>query len=706
VFLIASRSIAQIKDISELPGDFKRVQSEFFKIEDEDKQDLNVHDYKVQILKNRVTEIGENLDFLAKKLKIKPDPNLRSSYEFHIKDLDDLVEKLFNTTKDFYVRVQQLFNARITAENTIEKLQERILVVQNLARYDLKKAYIENLRMIQLKLAIVSRKNVELLEGELSNSNIFFQEQLLNDASSLFIVAAPPGSVPEMSRELDLYNAKAFEFTDTDFSPDGILDPEQSQAELKKLVKERANMDDEFKRTKQELEVEIIAMQEVYQNAIKFLQNHEKMKFFKDSVIAEFWVRVKDWPQLEAELKSNFVDRIRYVFREVSRAETYKEEGQEGGATTKKDEPPIYIKIPKILQPYTTILKLYGLPQYSELNPLVIIFISFPLLFGLMFGDVGQGLALMLTGLVIAKLFRARQGYHNLGIVIFWCGIGAVFGGFVYGEVFGYPAIDISIGGVRIFPWYHPFPEPGEIAMFGVGTAMQLLKFTIWIGTFQMSTGLVLRMYNHALIKRFYLIFVDPVPKLFILWDIWLAIQTYGLNIPMFMSAAFLSSLQGILLIGAILVLVFGQLIGKAARVPYLKKKSTAELLGGQSMDLFETFLSFLSNALSYTRIFAMTMVHLGFIFAIRLIADQISHSLGDAEWVYIIAFAIGSALVVALELILVLIQNVRLHFYEFFSKFYKGGGTEFKMLKYDVRFSKLYFDDSERFIIEMPASR
>ncbi len=706
LFLIASRSIAQIKDVSKLPSDFVQVQSELFKIEDEDKQDFNVRDFKIQLLKNKLTEIGENLDFIVKKLKIKPDPKLKSPYEFHTKNLEDLVEKLFNTTKDFYVRVQNLFNAIITAENAIEKLQERIMVLQRLARYDLKKAYLEDLHLIQLKLAIVSRKNAEMLKGELFNGNIFFQEQPLNDTTSLFIIATPPGGVLEMSRKLDLYNANAFEISDVDYSPDDVLDPERSRAELNTLLKERANVDGEFKRTKQELEIEIIAMQEVYQNAIKFLHNHEKMQFSENSVIAEFWVRKEDWPELEAGLKSNFLDRIRYVFNEVNRSETFKEEGQEGDATAKKDEPPTYLKIPKILQPYTTILRLYGLPQYSEINPLLLIAISFPLLFGLMFGDVGQGLALMLTGLVIARLFRARQGYHNLGIIIFWCGLGAVFGGFVYGEVFGYPIINISLGGFRIFPWFHPFPEPGEIAMFGVGTAMQLLKFTIWIGAFQMSTGFLLRIYNYALIKRVYLIFVDPVPKLIILWDIWLAIQTYGLNIPMFMSAAFLSSLQGILLIGAILVLIFGQILGKAVRISYLKKKSTSGLLGGQSMDLFETFLSLLSNALSYTRIFAMTMVHLGFIFAVRLIADQISHSFGDAVWIYVIAFAIGSALVIALELILVLIQNIRLHFYEFFSKFYKGGGTEFKMLKYDIRFSKIYFDNSERFIIEIPASR
>ncbi|MBN2152178.1 MAG: hypothetical protein JW839_12075 [Candidatus Lokiarchaeota archaeon] len=695
-----------MKEISDLPRDFKRVQSEFFKIEDENKQDFDIRDFKIQMMNKKITEIGESLDFIINKLKIKPDPNLKTHYEFHIKDLNDLVEKLFNTTKDLYVKVQQLFNSIITTENAIEALQQRVAVLQGLASFDVQRQYLSGFRLMDVKTVIVGQKNVELFIEELKNAMVFFQEHRLNESSTLFIIAAPQERVPEISRKIDLYNAKVFEFSETDFLPNGVLDSAKSQKDLNTQIENRKRVDAEYKRIKQEIEVEIVAMHEVYMNAVKFLHNHEKMQFYNGFVIAEFWIRFKDWPRLESEIRSTFENRIQYIFREVARSATYKEEGQEAEEQKNIDDPPTYIQIPKILQPYTTVLKLYGLPQYSEINPLLLIFISFPLLFGLMFGDVGQGLALMLAGLAIARLYKKRQGYHNLGIIIFWCGVGAVFGGFVYGDVFGYPIIDVSIGGFRIFPWFHPFPEPGEIALFGVGAAMELLKFTIWIGTFQMSTGFLLRIYNYALIKRRYLIFVDPIPKLVILWDIWLAIQTYGLNITLFMSADFLFSLEGFLLIGAVLILVFGQLLGKAFRIPYLRKKSAGGLLGEQSMNLFETFLSFLSNALSYTRIFAMTMVHLGFIFAVRLIADQISQALGDAVWAFVIAYSIGMALVVALELVLVLIQNIRLHFYEFFSKFYKGGGNEITILKYDVRFSKIYFDDSERFIIELPAAR
>jgi V/A-type H+-transporting ATPase subunit I len=701
LFLIASRSIAQIKEITELPRNLKQMESEMFKIESEDKQDYNVRDFKIHILEKKLTEIGENLDFIIKKLGITSDPKLRTSFEFHVKDLDDLTEKLSNSTRDLYVKIQQLFNNQIANENAIDANREKASVFSAItSNFDFKKQFIDDLKFIDLRLVIINSKNVDLLVGELESNKIFYYDIRLAEPNVLLIIAAQRQAAQELTRKMDLYNAKAFTISNEDFSEEGLPTLDKMRAQLESFRKEKEQLHVDLQQIKQDIGVEIVAMKELYLNAVRFLHNHEKMQFFKDFVIAEFWVRVKDWPHLETELKNAFEERIQYNFHPVERESALIEHGQEGDKKEQAEQPPSFIQIPKILQPYTTILKLYGLPQYSELNPLIFIFFSFPLLFGLMFGDVGQGAVLIPVGLVIAYMMRHRPGYHNLGLIISWCGVGAIVGGLLYGDVFGMPIINLYIGGVKILPVYRPFESSID--------AMALLKFTIWIGTFQMSTGFFLRMYNHALVKHYYLIFVDPIPKLLILWDFWIAIQIYGLNITLFMSPKFLFSMQGIILIGSVLAVVFGQLIGKIMRVPYLRKKGAGGLLGEQAMDIFETFLSFLSNALSYTRIFAMTMVHLGFIFAVNLIAMQVAGVTHMNDWnaVRVIVYSVGNGLVMALELILVIIQNIRLHFYEFFSKFYSGGGKEFSMLKYDVRFSKLFFDDSESFIIAIPNAK
>ena len=71
--------------------------------------------------------------------------------------------------------------------------------------------------------------------------------------------------------------------------------------------------------------------------------------------------------------------------------------------------------------------------NYSELNPAFILFFPIPLLFGLMFGDIGHGICLMGAGLLGAVLFRKNPGTRSFSWIIFYCGIGAIFGG-LYGE--------------------------------------------------------------------------------------------------------------------------------------------------------------------------------------------------------------------------------------------------------------------------------
>ncbi|NMC08100.1 MAG: hypothetical protein GYA24_23040, partial [Candidatus Lokiarchaeota archaeon] len=147
LFLVASRSIAQIKEVSELPRNLKMMEAEMFKIEAEDKQDYNVQDFKIRILEKKLAEIGENLDFIIKKLGIKSDSKLRTSFEFHAKDLDDLTEKLGNTTRELYVKIQQILNDQIVNENAIETMREKKSVFEALTtNFVFKKQFIDDLK--------------------------------------------------------------------------------------------------------------------------------------------------------------------------------------------------------------------------------------------------------------------------------------------------------------------------------------------------------------------------------------------------------------------------------------------------------------------------------------------------------------------------------------------------------------------------------
>lgn len=854
--LLASRYNAEIKDITQQPEDLETLQEEIASTGHGAYQDLSVQESKIRMTEKKLAEVNEHLDYIMKKLDISTATEMKVGYEFHVKDLDDLVEKLLEATGEIYSKVQENFNEQVNNEREIATGRQELAILESLSNFDFKHQVLDDLRFIRVEMVRISEKSADLFKKYLDEEQFYYYETKISEFDYFYIVPISKSVEADFVQKLDLYNARIFELKDEFFTPEGAPDIEGMNAKQQLLLQERKRIEAEMKQLKKEITAEVIAFYELFINTRRFMRYHEKMQFVEDVVISEFWIREADWPLLAPDLDRAFQDRIRYLFTPVKRRDAYQDENE----ATIVEQPPILIKIPKILQPFTTLLKLYGYPRYSELNPLILIFFTFPLLFGIMFGDIGQGFVLMIAGLLFAHHYQKRRGYHNFSIVVFWCGVGALIGGLFYGEIFGigfgitlphfnlpmtligvgigilvvgimfrlgkqygansllytmlfggiflmvlsgfagspsagqltsfvifsrndnnvwtqlytinfipvlagigfgmilgtlFTALGIRnknapvlrnatvVGGVifiagilcgiilqnfgfdvshawllaqralgrilkiepnyiqafTISPLFQPFVTPSPYS--GIGDSIDLFKFSIWVGVILMSIGFLFRAYNDTIRGRKYMILVDVVPKLGILWTMWIVIVIDGLDISYFMSAAFFTSLPGILLIVWIVIFIFGQALAKLApQIEYLQKKSVSGSIGEQSMEFFETFLSFLSNSVSFSRLFAMAMVHAGFMFACNEIALQISN--GGSIILYGILYGVGTGLVMVLELLLVTIQNLRLHFYEFFSKFYDGGGKEFQPLEYDTRFAKLYFDNTERFITDL----
>ncbi len=97
------------------------------------------------------------------------------------------------------------------------------------------------------------------------------------------------------------------------------------------------------------------------------------------------------------------------------------------------DNPPIKLKNHRIFRPFESYVTMYGLPSYDELDPTPLMAITYTLLFGIMFGDVGQGLLVSVIGLLMWKLKKMW-----LGRILVYAGIASTGFGFVYGSVFGF----------------------------------------------------------------------------------------------------------------------------------------------------------------------------------------------------------------------------------------------------------------------------
>jgi V/A-type H+-transporting ATPase subunit I len=148
---------------------------------------------------------------------------------------------------------------------------------------------------------------------------------------------------------------------------------------------------------------------------------------------------------------------------------------------------PVSLRNPGLLGAFEQLVNNYARPRYGEIDPTVLMTVTFPLLFGAMFGDIGQGLVLALFGGVLAAgRVKALKGMAELGKVVVTCGLSAALFGFLYGSFFGFEGEHLPLKSVLgRFIVIEPIHQILEILGIAVGAGLVLL-----------SLGLILNLYN------------------------------------------------------------------------------------------------------------------------------------------------------------------------------------------------------------------
>ena len=311
---------------------------------------------------------------------------------------------------------------------------------------------------------------------------------------------------------------------------------------------------------------------------------------------------------------------------------------------------------------------MYGLPDYREMDPTTFVAVTYFLLFGMMFADVGQGLVLSLVGF----LFMWKMKKMELGKIIGICGFSSAIFGVLLGSVFGFEHWLDGFWG-----WVHektgvPLNEGKLINIEDSNVVQTLIYATIGIGAVLVMCAMLLNIYSKLRQRKFGdalfgqnglagLVFYGSV--------VYAAVNMllFGGSMP---SGAYIW-----LLIVLPLVLIFareplGDLVeGKPDWMP----ESIGDFLMQNFFELFEVLLSYVSNTVSFLRVGAFILVHYGMMTVVFTMAGN---DVGSAK--YIIVIVIGNIIIMALEGLLSGIQALRLEFYEMFSRFYSGDGKPF----------------------------
>jgi V/A-type H+-transporting ATPase subunit I len=324
-----------------------------------------------------------------------------------------------------------------------------------------------------------------------------------------------------------------------------------------------------------------------------------------------------------------------------------------------KDQVPIALSNPGPLRAFQGLVTNYGHPSYGELDPTFLLALTFPLVFGIMFGDVGHGVLLILVGMLLAsRKIRSLRSVSDLGMVLVACGAAATVFGFLYGSIFGFEQVLTPL-------WKRPLEEITDVLLVTVG-----------VGVILLSLGMISNMVNAALAKNWTHLVLghQGLAGLIFYWSMLGLIASVAMpNFPVS------STLLIILLTTASFLLVFGELLFSwLTGEEFSSEDNMGTYLMQAFFELFELVIGLFSNTLSYVRMGAFAVAHGALSLVIFILAEMVGPAHGFGYWVVII---LGNLFVLGFEGMIVGIQTLRLEYYEFFSKFFTGGGMSFSPL-------------------------
>ena len=324
------------------------------------------------------------------------------------------------------------------------------------------------------------------------------------------------------------------------------------------------------------------------------------------------------------------------------------------------------IRVPTLLRnlplvrAFQDVVGLYSLPSYGEIDPSFFVALSFCLFFGFMFGDVGHGLILILGALFLQKKRILKK---SLATVMKSAGTMSVVFGFLYGSVFGLEDVIPAL-------WLSPMKDMGK-----------LLGISIGLGVGMVSLGMVLNMVARYREGDFGRLLFDGggLTGLVFYWSAAGALFAgfAGISLP-FPSWAVSAALVGLLAIMFLRDVLARTLLHQKKGAPGEEEPGFLHFF-----EVLHGLLSFLSNTASFVRLAAFALNHVGLSLAVLMLSEMV-HELPGGLFFKVVILVLGNAVIVALEGLIVFIQTLRLEYYEFFSKFYRGGGKAFHPVRWN----------------------
>lgn len=603
----------------------------------------NPYNEPLQTLRDALTKAGKEITLLSEK---------------ESKAINMSADEAIAYAKDVSAKLREWDASKTQAQAKLAEYEESMEAMGHFVGLNLDLDEISACEYVNVRFGSLPLENLDKLNAYKENPNVIFTPCTADETRQWGLYFAPAANASDVDRIFSgLKFHKVTLETMTGKPEDTVAALRQKRDAEAQIISQadastEALLKSDFDKIQQVYTV--LTEKNVYYSAIC-----RNAAMYDDNFILVGWIPKNDEELIKKELAPFKLVELSF----------------KSGKEVEKHNPPVKIHNPPFFRGYEFYTKMYGMPGSGDIDPTPLVAIVYSILFGIMFGDVGQGACIALIG----YLFMWKAKKMQIGRVLLPCGICSVIFGFFYGSIFGFEE------------WLNPVHQAMGIALnhhagkfievMAADTSPYIIYFTMGMGvvimTICMLINIILQFKNghigeaifgtHGICGLAFYIGVAGLLANLIVGDLCAFIGFNGFS---------LGWLLGMVL--APIVLIF-------FREPFSElfeghgfnfgEDGIGNFIMQNFFELFEVAISAMSNIMSYLRVGAFVLVHAGMMQVVFSLATAFG---GDGGVIYIIIVVIGNGVISALEALLVCIQVLRLNFYEMFNRFYTGDGREY----------------------------
>lgn len=530
---------------------------------------------------------------------------------------------------------------------------------------------LEHLSFLSLRIGRIPENQYEDLKYRLEGSAVVIK--LGNDSSHILVASSKKGRFA-LDAELKNHNFVELEVP-AEFKgvPESALKGlEQKKAEADKNLKELITEKSNFAETHQ---AQIEKLLGSFTIAVQIEDVTRRLES------TELVYRITGWiPASETENYMKGLDELTEGRIAIRAYEPFEVPSVMSG----KEQVPVKLKHGKFVKSFERMIFSYGSPVYGAIDPTPFVAVFFTILFGIMFGDFGQGLFFVLFGILMLCNVIKVGGWNKFAPIFMAIGISSSIMGLLTGEFFGTETVlepfaewVTGLFGTPRAPILKLMPsaDPKSIyVMFGVFGVAVAIGFVI------NTCGLVLNIINNLGRKRYAeaLLGKNGLAGAVFFWYV------IALVLRIVLAKHAVAAYDVIIILVSLFFAAFAEPFERALNheKPLFENGFGTYLISG-AVELIEVVSGYLSNTVSFVRVGAFALSHAVLNFTILTLTEMVGgpRSIGG-----IIVLIAGNALIIVLEGMIVAIQVIRLQYYEFFSKFFHETGKEFKPFRFELK--------------------